>query len=202
MPMYRIIGADGKQYGPVSAAQLAQWLAEGRLNGLTQVCAEGSTEWKPFAQFPELASPPPIAPTAYSPPVGTVVGPADQVRGPAIFMLILSVLGLCGSLLGAAAALFQLSLPGLMHMPQREAHLEGLLALCFSLPANCLGCLASVVSLLGALQMLKLKSYGLAMTAAILMLLPCGQCCCLLNIAAGVWALVVLSRPEVRTAFH
>lgn len=61
--MYRIIGVDGKEYGPVTAAQLRQWLADGRLNAGTMVRAEGSNDWRPLAQFPELAG-------AAAPPVG------------------------------------------------------------------------------------------------------------------------------------
>jgi uncharacterized membrane protein len=53
--MYKIIGADQKEYGPVTAEQLRQWLAEGRVNGQTSVCSAGSAEWKPLAAFPEFA---------------------------------------------------------------------------------------------------------------------------------------------------
>ena len=42
--MYKIIGSDGKEYGPISLAQLKQWLAEGRLNHESKVLAEGETE--------------------------------------------------------------------------------------------------------------------------------------------------------------
>jgi hypothetical protein len=52
--MYRIVGADQKQYGPISADQIRQWIAEGRVNAQTQVCAEGTQEWKPLALFPEF----------------------------------------------------------------------------------------------------------------------------------------------------
>ncbi len=53
--MYKIIGADQKEYGPVTTEQLRQWMAEGRVNGQTSVKAEGTTEWKPLAAFPEFA---------------------------------------------------------------------------------------------------------------------------------------------------
>ena len=63
--MYKIIGADQKEYGPVTAEQLRQWLAEGRVNGQTSVWSEGAAEWKPLSAFPEfaalLASKPPVA---------------------------------------------------------------------------------------------------------------------------------------------
>ena len=54
---------------------------------------------------------------------------------------------------------------------------------------------------LGALKMKGLQSYGLANTAAILALIPCcGPCLCV-GIPLGIWALVVLRKPEVRAAF-
>ncbi len=37
MGNYYMIGGDGKEYGPVTATQLRQWLAEGRANGQTQI---------------------------------------------------------------------------------------------------------------------------------------------------------------------
>ena len=54
--MFRIIGADGQQYGPVSAEQLRQWIAEGRVNAQTLGQAEGSTGWMPLGQLSEFAS--------------------------------------------------------------------------------------------------------------------------------------------------
>src|ERR1041385_6215831 len=53
--MYKIIGGDGKEYGPVSTEQLLQWIAEGRASNQTKVQREGETEWKPLAAFPEFA---------------------------------------------------------------------------------------------------------------------------------------------------
>ncbi len=53
--MYKIIGGDGNEYGPVSLEVMRQWLAENRVNGETQVRGE-TTEWKPLAQFPEFAT--------------------------------------------------------------------------------------------------------------------------------------------------
>jgi GYF domain 2 len=55
MPTYRMLGADGREYGPVSADQLRQWIAQHRANAQTRVRLEGSAEWKPLGQFPEFA---------------------------------------------------------------------------------------------------------------------------------------------------
>src|ERR1035438_9031547 len=54
--MYKIIGADQKEYGPVTAEQLRQWLAEGRVSAQTQVKAEGATEWTALGTLPEFAA--------------------------------------------------------------------------------------------------------------------------------------------------
>src|ERR1700683_3721415 len=54
--MYKIIGADGRDYGPVCADELRQWISEGRANALSQIQAEGSTEWRPLGTFPEFAA--------------------------------------------------------------------------------------------------------------------------------------------------
>jgi hypothetical protein len=71
--MYRMIGADGKEYGPITAAQLRQWAAEGRVFAQTLVKAEGTVEWKPTSQIPELM------PATVPPVIGNV--PADHNAG-------------------------------------------------------------------------------------------------------------------------
>lgn len=53
--MYKIIGADQKEYGPVSSDQIRQWISEGRLNGQSIASSEDSPEWKPLSAFPEFA---------------------------------------------------------------------------------------------------------------------------------------------------
>jgi hypothetical protein len=53
--MYKILGIDGHEYGPVTAEQLRQWIREGRANAQTKAQAEGATEWKPIFAFPEFA---------------------------------------------------------------------------------------------------------------------------------------------------
>src|SRR5256885_1441518 len=82
--MYKIIGGDGKEYGPVDLAQMQRWLRENRINGATMVQAGEGGEWKPAASFPEFASAPapalvgvaPAAPLATSVDVPTYLIPA------------------------------------------------------------------------------------------------------------------------------
>jgi len=61
--MFKIIGADGREYGPVSLAQLRQWQFEGRVNAQTRILAVGEADWKTLADLAEPAPPaglPPI----------------------------------------------------------------------------------------------------------------------------------------------
>lgn len=51
--MYKIIGADGNEYGPVSIDQVRRWIAEGRADAQTKVQIEGG-EWKPLSEFSEF----------------------------------------------------------------------------------------------------------------------------------------------------
>jgi hypothetical protein len=53
--MYRIIGGDQKEYGPITADELCRWIAEGRLSGQSYVRGESAGEWKPLSSFPEFA---------------------------------------------------------------------------------------------------------------------------------------------------
>ncbi len=71
--MYKIIGADGQQYGPVSADQIRRWIAENRVRPETLVQRQGAEEWKALSTFPEFAdalSARAVPPAAPPPPLG------------------------------------------------------------------------------------------------------------------------------------
>jgi hypothetical protein len=56
MANYIIIGGDSKEYGPVTEADVRQWIAEGRLNAESRIKAESDAEFRALAQFPEFAT--------------------------------------------------------------------------------------------------------------------------------------------------
>jgi TM2 domain-containing membrane protein YozV len=91
--MYRIIGADGQQYGPVAAEQVRHWFAERRVNAQTLAQLEGTAEWKPLASFAEFANDAKIPPPVLTPqaPINAMAARASS-KIPA---------GICGILLGA-----------------------------------------------------------------------------------------------------
>jgi hypothetical protein len=207
--MYRIIGADGNQYGPISAEQLRQWIAEGRANAQTKVLAEGTTEWKPLSEFPEFfpsASAPggiapqltPALPTlqplaSYGPPA------AEQVNGPAIGLMVVSILEVAFAGLSLLFHLIGVSILGMNQTSNQP--LANLMSGTVGILTSIFVLLLGGVILVGAVKMKKLENYGLAMAASIIAMLPCSACC-IAGLPIGIWSLVVLSKPEVKSAFH
>src|SRR5581483_7916732 len=75
--MYKIIGADQREYGPCSADDLRRWFREGRVNAQTLLQPVGATDWKPLAAFPEFA---PLLSGALPPGVPPTIGPTTGMR--------------------------------------------------------------------------------------------------------------------------
>jgi uncharacterized RDD family membrane protein YckC len=52
--LFTIIGGDGREYGPVTVAQVRAWIASGRADEDTKAKVAGTTEWQRLGDFPEL----------------------------------------------------------------------------------------------------------------------------------------------------
>jgi hypothetical protein len=68
--------------------------------------------------------------------------------------------------------------------------------------AGVLGIILAVLLIIGGVKMRKLESFGLAMTASVIAVIPCFSPCCVTGLPFGIWALVVLSDAYVRGAFR
>jgi len=113
--MYKIVGADQKEYGPITEEQLRQWIAEGRANGQTLVRLDEGP-WQPLSTFPQFAAalgqvpnPPPLTPSPPRLPAASSTAPAPT-SGMAIAGLICGILGLfcCGPVFSTLALVFSL----------------------------------------------------------------------------------------------
>jgi hypothetical protein len=60
---------------------------------------------------------------------------------------------------------------------------------------------SSILMILGGRKMRQLETYGLAVLAAVVALLPTGPAW-IISFPIGIWALLVLAGPEVRSAFR
>ena len=77
--MYTIIGGDQKEYGPIPANDVRQWIAEGRLNEQSLMKGEGDAEFRPLEKFPEFADA--FAPRSPTPDTPPPLGGADSAVG-------------------------------------------------------------------------------------------------------------------------
>lgn len=123
----------------------------------------------------------------------------EKVSGPAIGLMVAAGFNITASLLGALVNVMGMAQPGFQRgNPQMPVMVQGGIGLVF----NVIALIAAVVIILGALKMKRLESYGMAMTAAIVAMIPCISSCCLVGLPLGIWALVVLNDAEVKNSFH
>ena len=196
--MYKIIGSDQKEYGPVSADEIRRWVAESRANGQTLLQAEGQTDWRPLSSFPEFAAPAPTVSAAAAPGVDAarlVSGPATALLVVGILCAVAAVLSLATNLLGAGADA-RANLPAQW---QRFAEMgSGALGVVTSL----IGLGVGAFVIFASTKMRKLESFGLVMAAAILASVPCLSPCCCFPLPITIWILVVLNKPGMKSSFH
>ncbi len=75
--MFTIIGGDGREYGPVSADQIRNWINSGRANLDTQAKVLGSEEWRRLADYAEFAPPGSLPPVMGPPLTGQPVAAGE-----------------------------------------------------------------------------------------------------------------------------
>jgi hypothetical protein len=213
--MYFIIGGDGKQYGPISEADVRKWIAEGRLNQQSQARAESEAEFRALATFPEFAVELGIAPPGIAPPLGAmpVTGdPAGKVTVPAIGLIVAAVLGILLDLADLFLPLTKWLVSFLTGFAQQSDNpqLNDMLAQmqnaghsAFAIGNDIFQIIIEILILMGALKMLKLRSYHFAYAAAIMSVIPCITSCCVwpLGLIFGIWAMIALAKPGVKSQF-
>jgi hypothetical protein len=211
MADYTIIGGDQKQYGSVTADDICRWVAEGRLNAQSLVQAHGDSEWKPLSAFPEFADA--LAGESATPGATPSVAASEDtgrdaalklVKGPAIALIITASLGIaCYGFSGlftlfTGGAMFHHEMPPDIP-PQMRAFIEGMQGPLGGVINLVIAMLNGFV-LFGAIKLLRLRNHSVATVASVVAMLPC-QCCCLFGLPFGIWALVVLNKPEVKSQF-
>lgn len=244
--MFKIIGGDQKEYGPVSFDQLVAWVKDNRANGQTLVQREGGP-WVPLGSLPEFASVLPAqtgtsgggagagaaatGATGMNPgtpaggfggggmgysggpmfggPEGGDGGRAralEMVQGPATGLLVMGILFVLLAILGVVGNLFGAQFqppPGEMPPELRQffdamRNMQGPMAVVSSL----IGLAISGLLIYAASKLRSLESFTLVVTATILGMVPCTSPCCCIGLPVGIWVLVVLFKPEVKSMFR
>lgn len=90
--MFKVLGNDGREYGPVDAAVLRQWIHEGRAGAGTQIRETDATTWQPlqshasFADLFQSPAPPVSAGSRGLPLAVRIIGVATLAAG--LFILL------------------------------------------------------------------------------------------------------------------
>ena len=223
MADYIIIGGDQKEYGPISADDVRQWLAEGRLNEQSLMKGAGDAAFRPLEKFPEFADAfknpaaiPPIQPINRS---RTIEADEEhpmalqKIKVPAVGLKVVAIINLILSLWSLVQMIFfrpdlheldaqlkQLDNPQLTDFVQKMMHLSsGPIGIANVL----LGLVMSVLIYKGASKMQALQSYEFAFTAAVLSVIPCLTPCCgfIFGVIFGIWAITLLMKPSIKAQF-
>jgi hypothetical protein len=127
----------------------------------------------------------------------------SDVAGPAIAMMVVAGLDIAYHVVALLMNLLGVGLAA-ASTPKGAAGPQGV-DLIVNLGSGIIGAIIglsfALLILVGAIKMKNLSSYGLAMTACIISMLPCHSCCCL-GLPFGIWGLVILNKPEVKDAFN
>ena len=144
---------------------------------------------------------PPPPPSMPPPPMGGAMA-SQQVQGPAMGLLVTAGLALLFTVLGLVMNIAGVGMSGLSGMGGSAATDQYM-----SMMSGGVGIVVSLLGLAlygfvvwGALQMKQLRNWNMAMGASIAAMLPCG-CCCIIGLPIGIWSLIVLMKPEVKSAF-
>jgi hypothetical protein len=190
----------GVQQTPVPLETLRQMVTTGQVNLTDMAWSETlQGEWRQVGTYAELVPP--------GPPKEAIEG---KVKPPAYCLIGLYGLNILTSLL--FLIVWFLIFVGAMAMPRgqfggaiimNEDAVAGIIFGVVGLIQNISSLIFSGLCLFSAISMARLKRYRLSFAGAIISVIPCMAACgCYpISVGFGVWAIVILSKPEVREAF-
>jgi hypothetical protein len=164
--------------------------AAGAIAGAVIGMAESSKGRQLASELPSAAG----AATVASSDGTSVEQTRRQVQGPAMALLIAGMLNCLTIPMVVAVALFEQVSP---HDVGTDVHVVGILLAILTLSITLV---PGILTIVAAVKMKRLRAYWLAVVAGILaiVLSPAGF---FIGLPIGIWALVVLSQRDVRTAF-
>jgi hypothetical protein len=134
----------------------------------------------------------------YSPPVQQEKAPGSLLA-PAMALILVAGIGLLFSVYNFA-------------MSFGEAHVDpGAPEMVRKIQEGAVGPIATAIQggfallnlfiIVCGVQMMKLQSWGLAVTGSVLAMLNIGSCCCALGVPVGIWSLAILMSPDIIAMF-
>lgn len=145
-------------------------------------------------------------------PLPASSGAASQaVTAPAICLIVAAAIGMPIQLFGIVNNAISMNAPqqALEQQGQMPEGMDAQTLMTIVKGAGAVGIVFNLIAIavgafiiFAAMKMKNLQSLGMAKTAAIISMLPCISPCCLLGLPFGIWSLIVLSKPEVSSAFR
>jgi len=118
----------------------------------------------------------------------------ERVFVPAIAFVVIGILGILGTLIGMAAAVVDF-----FDSRQRD---DNVLLFLFQLWIVCVGLCLFTLVIAGGLCMMRLRRYGLALTAAFVVTgLSLAGAFAIFFFPFGIWGLILLFRPDIGQEF-
>jgi hypothetical protein len=128
---------------------------------------------------------------------------ASRVAGPATALTVVMGIGIAFAIIGVVFNLFMVGMGGFgADMRGRQDPFPFAFSGGINAATGALQTIIGILVIVGAGKMRRLESYGFAMAAAVLAMIPCLSPCWCLGLPFGIWAIVVLSDGQVRAAFR
>ena len=131
-----------------------------------------------------------------APPAGKAV-----VIAPAIALLIVGILGFSAAVVNTAVVLWGAPQRVPEDAPEWVRRFQEGSRGPIAAVVQSLFVVLNLVIIIGAIQMMRIRSWGLALAASILAMIDLTGCCCLMGFPVGIWSVIVLSLENVRRLF-
>jgi hypothetical protein len=125
----------------------------------------------------------------------------DKVKPVSIAIMVVGALGVLGSLMGLALALFGTGLGAIAGREDADKF-GALVGGGFQLALYGFAVIVYAIALFGGFKMSKLDNYVLAWVGTVASAMPCFLCCCIpFGVPVAIWSAIVLMDDNVRNAF-
>jgi hypothetical protein len=127
-------------------------------------------------------------------------GPGDALKAPATALLVVAIVSLVILVLAFLFDIFLLATGMGAQVQARGISNETrlLVRMGWSILIIC----SNGVTVAGSLAMLRRSSKTLSMAGCVLAVIPCIGPCFLLGIPFGIWSMVAMARPEIKSSFR
>lgn len=120
----------------------------------------------------------------------------ERIAVPAIIIIVTGALGIPLQLIGMVMNIMGVGMGATSGQEGVANIMSGGIGIVF----NIIGLAVAGFLIYGGLQLKNLGNWTIGLIAAILSVIPCCACC-LTGIPGGIWALIVMNKPEIKSAF-